>query len=497
MKTNVKTLSDLDLAIMLEDQFGTENLIKAPSGIWHFTGLIWRLLSDDELKAAATILLAERVDSVMRSRLSGMLEVFKTYNWISNAEFELGDPSIVVMEDGYRAYSAGAWNKIDADRELRRRICLPASYTEARPEQFDKFLRDILCDADGRPLTDREALTELIWEMLGYCLATHARYERCFILCGPGANGKSVLGAIAKAMVGRANTASVQPSQMNSVFQRSNLEGKLLNLVTELNQKEELQDGLLKAIVSGEMMSVERKYDDVREIEPFAKHIILTNHLPRISDYSDGLFRRVSIIPLQRQFLGNAADPLLITKLTWELDAITSRALDALGRLIDRHGNFTEPPICTAAKSTWRSDNNHIMQYLAERVYKAPSASVSVQAMYSSRMFNVRTCALDALGRLIDRHGNFTEPPICTAAKDTWRSDNNHIMQYLAERVYKAPSASVSVQAMYDDYRNWFASTGLRGQLGRKQFANRVEAADIAKSSRRSQGYFFMNVNLR
>ena len=430
MKTNVKTLSDLDLAKMLEDQFGTENLIKAPSGIWHFNGLTWRLLSDDELKAAATILLAERVDSVMRSRLSGMLEVFKTYNWISNANFELGDPSIVVMADGYRAYSSGAWNKIDADRELRRRICLPASYTEARPEQFDAFLRDILCDADGRPLTDREALTELIWEMLGYCLATHTRYERCFILCGPGANGKSVLGAVAKAMVGRTNTASVQPAQMGSVFQRSNLEGKLLNLVTELNQKEELQDGLLKAIVSGEMMSVERKFQEVREIEPFAKHIILTNHLPRISDYSDGLFRRVSIIPLQRQFLGASADPLLINKLTGELDAITSRALDALGRLIDRNGNFTEPPICTAAKNTWRSDNNHIMQYLAERVYEAPDGNISVQDMY-------------------------------------------------------------------DDYRNWFASTGLRGQLGRKQFSNRVEAAGVTKSSRRSQGYFFENVSLR
>ena len=430
MKTNVNNLSDLDLAKMLEDQFGTENLLKSNSGIWHFDGLIWRRLSDDELKAAATTLQAERVDRVMRSRLSGMLEVFKTYNWIPNVDFEQGDPSIVVMADGYRAYNSGAWNKIDADRELRRRICLPASYTGARPVQFDKFLRDILCDVDGRPLADREALTELIWEMLGYCLATHTRYERCFILCGPGANGKSVLGAIAKAMVGRTNTASVQPAQMGSVFQRSNLEGKLLNLVTELNQKEELQDGLLKAIVSGEMMSVERKFDDVREIEPFAKHIILTNHLPRISDYSDGLFRRVSIIPLQRQFLGATADPLLIDKLTGELDAITSRALDALGRLIDRNGNFTEPPICTAAK-------------------------------------------------------------------DTWRSDNNHIMQYLAERVYEAPHGSVSVQVMYEDYRNWFASTGLRGQLGRKQFANRVEAARVTKSSRRSQGYFFMNVDLR
>ena len=92
----------------------------------------------------------------------------------------------------------------------------------------------------------------------------------------------------------------------------------------------------------------------------------------------------------------------------------------------------------------------------------------------------------------------FTEPPESVlAAKSAWRSDNNHIMQYIAERVYKAPSASVSVQAMYDDYRNWFASTGLRGQLGRKQFANRVEAAGATKSSRRSQGYFFVNVDLR
>ena len=430
MKVSVSDLSDLDLARLLEDYFGTENLLKSETGVWYFDDLIWRKLSNEELKATATTLLAERVTKVMRNNLSNMLEVFKTYNWISNANFELGDPSIVVMADGYRAYSSGAWNKIDADRELRRRICLPASYTEARPEQFDTFLRDILCDAEGKPLTDREALTELIWEMLGYCLATHTRYERCFILCGPGANGKSVLGAVAKAMVGRANTASIQPAQMGSVFQRSNLEGKLLNLVTELNQKEELQDGLLKAIVSGEMMSVERKFQPVREIEPFAKHIILTNHLPRISDYSDGLFRRVSIIPLQRQFLGASADPLLINKLTGELDAITSRALDALGRLIDQNGNFTEPPICTAAKNTWRSDNNHIMQYLAERVYETPQGSVSV--------------------------------------KD-----------------------------MYDDYRNWFASTGLRGQLGRKQFANRVESAGVAKSSRRSQGYFFENVSLR
>ena len=80
-------------------------------------------------------------------------------------------------------------------------------------------------------------------------------------------------------------------------------------LVTELKQNDELEQGMLKAIISSEMMSVEHKFQDPREIEPFAKHIIRTNHMPRIKDYSDGLFRRISIIKLIRKFDRDAKDP--------------------------------------------------------------------------------------------------------------------------------------------------------------------------------------------
>ena len=430
MKQNMRDLSDLDLAMMLEDHFGSDNLLKGPSGVWLFEGLVWRELTNDKLKALATSLLADRVDKVMRNRLINMLDVFKTHNWMAEEAFELGDPNLVVMADEYRAYTNGQWSVVSTDKELRRRISLPWRYTVDRPMKFDQFLQDILCNAEGEPSPDCKQLTDLIWEMLGYCLATHARYEQCFMLCGAGANGKSVLGAIAKEMVGRKYTASVQPAKMDSVFQRSHLEGKLLNLVTELNQNEELKDGMFKAIVSGEMMSVERKHQDVREIEPFAKHIILTNHLPRIRDYSDGLFRRVIIIPLQRQFLEGSADPHLLEKLTGELDAIASRALDALGRLIDNNGQFSTPLSCVAAK-------------------------------------------------------------------DGWRADNNHVEQFLSDQVYRDPAQSVSVQVLYNAYVDWFFTTGLRAKLGRKQFSNRVEAAGITKSPRRSEGYFFEGVSLR
>ena len=429
-KMKERDLDDLELAKLIEDHFGIENLKKYPSGVWFFDGSIWRLFSDAKLKADATYVLSQNLDKVKDSRVRASINILKANHFEEDEQFELGDPNMIALKDGYYQYDGNRWLKLPPDRNLMRRVQITAKYVDDQPVAFNKFLDDILCDADGNKRTDAAELRQLIWEMLGFCLTTHTKYEQCFILCGAGANGKSVLGAIAKAMVGRHHTASVQPNQMGSVFQRSNLEGKLLNLVTELNQNAELEDGMLKAIVSGEMMSVEKKFQDVREIEPFAKHIILTNHMPRIRDYSDGLFRRVSIIPLERQFMGSDADPHLLEKLTGELDAITSRALDALGHLINRKGKFTRP-----------------------------SSSV--------------------------------------AALREWKLENNHLADFVAERLYEDPQGSLGVQAAYDAYVAWFASKGLRGAFGPRQFSNRVEVLLRTRKKRVAAGYIFVGVSLR
>ena len=150
--------------------------------------------------------------------------------------------------------------------------------------------------------------------------------------------------------------------------------------------------------------------------------------MPRIRDYSDGLFRRVSIIELQRQFLGDADDPHLIDKLKCEMDAITSRALDAVGRLIDRGGQFTKPQSSEVAKSNWKANNNHLHLFLSE-------------------------CVKD------NQVGN------------------------------------VGVQTLYDAYGRWFATSGLRARLGRNHFSQRVEAAGIPKT-RTNRGCCFIGISL-
>ena len=429
-KLKARDLDDLELAKLIEDHFGLDKLKKYPSGVWYFDEHVWHLMSDAKLKADATYVLSQNIDQVKDSRVKAAINIFKANHFEEDERFELGDPNIIALQDGYYRFDDDCWVKFPPDCDLMRRVQIPANYVDNQPVAFNRFLDEILCDACGHTRPDANDLRQLIWEMLGYCLVTHAKYEQCFILCGAGANGKSVLGAIAKEMVGRHHTASVQPNQMGSVFQRSNLEGKLLNLVTELNQNAELEDGMLKAVISGEMMSVEKKHQDVREIEPFAKHIILTNHMPRIRDYSDGLFRRVSIVPLERQFMGSDADPHLLEKLRGELDAITSRAMDALGQLINRNGKFTRP------RSSF-------------------------------------------------------------AALEEWRLENNHLSEFVAERLFKDPQASLGVQVAYDAYVGWFTSTGLRGMLGRKQFSKRLAALLRMPNKRTAEGYTFQGVALR
>ena len=128
--------------------------------------------------------------------------------------------------------------------------------------------------------------------------------------------------------------------------------------------------------------------------------------------------------------MGSSADPYLLDKLKGEMDAITSRALDALQRLIERNGKFTQP----------ESSQN---------------------------------------------------------AKLKWKADNNHVEQFISDCLYPLPNNQVGVQDMYDAYIEWFKTTGLRGQLGRKQFVYRMEALGIEKTTRNSGGYSFKEVKLR
>jgi putative DNA primase/helicase len=228
---------------------------------------------------------------------------------------------------------------------------------------------------------DRIEKAALVCEMIGYSLLSTCEFEKFALLIGPGANGKSVLLDVIRALIGPRNIAAVQPSQFENRFQRAHLHCKLVNLVTEIAQGHEMADAQLKSIVSGELTTAEHKHKPPFDFQPYATCWFATNHMPHTRDFSDALFRRALIIPFNRVFAEHEQDKRLKEKLVAELPGILNLALEAMGTVFER-GDFTRPKSCEDARRAWRVECDQVAQFAEEQCFFDSSASIPSSKIY-------------------------------------------------------------------------------------------------------------------
>lgn len=118
-------------------------------------------------------------------------------------------------------------------------------------------------------------------EFAGYCLYRHYPIKKVFILLGPGQTGKSYVLDVLRQFVGDENACSVSLTNLaNNRFAGSDLFGKLLDVVNEMDSGELLSSDLFKQITGGaKIQSAQR--------ENTSMHLILlilpSSPLPRTS----------------------------------------------------------------------------------------------------------------------------------------------------------------------------------------------------------------------
>ena len=169
---------------------------------------------------------------------------------------------------------------------------------------------------------------------------------------------------------------SDNPALFSNNHHRAQLDQKLLNIITESEQGGKLPAAELKALVSGEMMTVDRKHKDPYEMHPFATILWATNHMPHPSDYSDAVFRRAGILTFNRTFSLQERDAQLQTKLQNEMSGILNLALQAYARAVT--SGFVEPASSKAAKDEWRVQSDTVALWLSE-CEMADGASLGVK----------------------------------------------------------------------------------------------------------------------
>lgn len=211
------------------------------------------------------------------------------------------------------------------------------------PNEADAFLDGI---ADG----DADVVAALK-EVMGACMCSKRVLSQSPMLIGraggasgKASNGKSTYLNWLRQILGTENVSSLDIATLGQRFQAGRVVGKLANL------GDDIPDGFLKGdelsmfkkLVTGDAIYTDVKNGDGYEFRPTASMVFSMNAVPRLSDTTDGIFRRLAFIPFRKRFAPGLPgfDPNMAAKLAKPevLKRGAALGLLALGELIERGG---------------------------------------------------------------------------------------------------------------------------------------------------------------
>jgi len=231
---------------------------------------------------------------------------------------------------------------------------------------FDAYLERVQPDSANRAA---------LQQMAGLLISDTTAYEAFWQLYGSGQNGKTVLLDVLTALVGPHNVSSVTLPGLIERFQSWPLAESKINICGELptdvgRGQFHAIEGAFKDVVSGGMIEVEKKGADKFTAKCRARFVMATNSLPTFIDRSDGIWRRLRIIPFAETILDSEKDVDLADHIIEnDLPGVMQWAIQGLIDVI-RTGNVNDCPDGAEMKSKHRLGCDHERQFLTERYRK-------------------------------------------------------------------------------------------------------------------------------
>jgi putative DNA primase/helicase len=288
------------------------------------------------------------------------------------------------------------------------KLCPTIYDPHAEAPVFQQFLRDIFAD-------DPQLIT-YIHRLFGYCLTGDVTEQILPVFWGSGANGKSTLiNAILDVMgedyaikanrdLFMAKKQDSHPAQMARLF------GKRLVVCVETHEGARLDEGLVKELTGGDKIAARRMKENWWEFAPTHKVLLVTNHKPEIRGTDHAIWRRIRLIPFTVTFPEDKQDKHLGEKLKAEASGILRWMVEGCVEW-QRHGLGT-PGVVMAATSEYRSEQDRIAMFLAERcTIGGLDLRAKVTELYSayrewSKTNGEQVSIGQAFGRVMGDHGH-------------------------------------------------------------------------------------------
>ena len=246
---------------------------------------------------------------------------------------------------------------------------------------WDKFLERIF---DG----DKD-LIRYVQKVIGYSLTGSTAEQCAFFLYGTGRNGKSTFLDVIRELFGD-YARNIQPETImiknnngiNSDIAR--LKGARLVTTVEPNEGLRLNEGLLKQLTGGDIITARKLYAEEFEFKAEFKLFMATNHKPIIRGTDLGIWRRVHMIPFTVVIPENEVDRQLTEKLMQELDGIFVWALRGVA-MYHKEG-LKMPTAVQQAVDEYKKEMDVVSKFLDECTEKAFAKSVKAINLFKAYM---------------------------------------------------------------------------------------------------------------
>ncbi|MBO0779628.1 MAG: hypothetical protein J2P37_12455 [Ktedonobacteraceae bacterium] len=272
-------------------------------------------------------------------------------------------PLLLNVENGTVDLLTGKLSPHDPAHLLTR--CCPIAYDpEARSPQWTSFIEACLeNDPEYRRYLQVAA---------GYSLTGSTQQDAFFLLHGTGHNGKTTfLEALAYALgdyvlrlpvTALLHSRALTDLRMNA----STFTGRRLLLLTETTEDQLLNLSTLKRLASGEPLFLlpNRPGDPPQPWNPTCKLWLATNHLPRITEQTPAIWRRLKLLPFTVSF-ENRENRTLSEQFQKDAQAILAWLVQ--GCLLWRQYGMPEPPRVIQAITTYRDSQDRLADYLTDR----------------------------------------------------------------------------------------------------------------------------------
>lgn len=283
----------------------------------------------------------------------------------------------------------------------------------AYDKNVDDFINFICCN--------REDMRTVIEEILGHILLVSKFPHKIFFLTGSGANGKSTFVEMITKFTGELSS-HVDIANFDDGTSLASLIGKIVNVADDVDAIYLEKSKNLKTMASGNTVGARAIYSQPITLKNTATLIFTANEPPVFKDKSDGIGRRLVIIPFENKVKKRIynLDDLLSTDSAKSY--ILNLALQGVKRIYDNKLEMSESETIEQATKQYYLDNDSVLAYLNEYPDIDDNLYSSVYSQYDNfcTVNNFKAVSKTSFSRRIKNKGYTTKLKTKNGKTDTY-----------------------------------------------------------------------------